>query len=71
MVRRWAEAEPSRQSTTSRQQAALVSAPRCARPSSSALGLPTAAKSAGHSAASILRATLTTTSENCVALGLG
>ena len=64
-MRRWAEAEPSRQSTTRRQQAALVRAPRWAKPSSSAEGLPTAAKSAGHSAASILRATLTTTSANC------
>ncbi len=58
----WAVAEPSILSTMSRQQAALASAPASTRLFSSSLGTPTARKSAGHMAASVLRATLTTMS---------
>jgi len=64
-----AGAGPSMRSTMSRQQAADASAPAPSRPSSSALGAPTAANSAGHMAASVLRATLTTMSRNCGAAG--
>lgn len=58
-------AEPSMRSTMSRQQAALASAPASTRLSSSSEGTPTARNSAGHMAASVLRATLTTMSWNC------
>ena len=60
-----AVAEPSMRSTISRQQAALARAPASTRLSSSSLGTPTARNSAGHIAASVFRATLTTMSWYC------
>ncbi len=57
--------EPSMRSTMRRQQAAEASAPASIKSSSSSLGAPTAWNSAGHIAASVLRATLTTMSRNC------
>ena len=53
---------PTHLSMTSRKHAALPSAPACSSPSRRALGGPTAENSGGHSCASVLRATETTTS---------